>query len=72
MKKQEQGSYTLEAAWIMSIVLSVLCAGILLGYHIFHQELSYIREPAEELDAADLFRQRELLEQGKKLLEEIK
>jgi hypothetical protein len=56
----------------MGIALSLLCAGMLLGYQVFQQTIAYVTTAEDEINAVTLFRQKNLAEQGKTVLEEVK
>jgi hypothetical protein len=64
-----KGSYTVEAAWVMGIALSLLCAGMLLGYQVFYQTIAYVTTAEDEINAVTLFRQKNI---GNAVLEEVK
>lgn len=51
-----RASYSVEAAWIMAISLSILSAAVFLGFDIFSETIRYISQGTDEVDAVQLFR----------------
>ena len=63
-----QGSYTVEAAWIMTISLSIVCASILLGYEVYREVITYAKGSVRQVDPVTLFRAGALLQDWKEWL----
>lgn len=61
MRMRYKGSYTVEAAWLMGLLLSLTCFAMLLGYKVYHNTIAYMAVPVEELEAAEEFRKGERL-----------
>lgn len=51
-----EGSYTVEAAWIMAVSLGILTALILLGYQLFYESLLIADSMGEMVDMVRWFR----------------
>lgn len=54
-----KGSYTVEASWIMSITLCILCATILVAFQVYREVIADVIAPITEIDAVALFYQRD-------------
>ena len=63
MKAYYKGSYTVEAAWLTAILLSITCFAILFGYQTYRRTLEGIARPPEQIEAAQMFRSGERLRQ---------
>lgn len=64
-----QGSYTVEAAWIMALSLSVLTALILVGYQVFYESLLMAESIGDIFDMVTWFRRGAVLSE---ILQEVK
>lgn len=53
-----QGSYTVEAAWIVSISLTVIMSALMLSFSVYHKALEEVemRNKMSEVSAVELFR----------------
>ena len=56
-----KASYTVEASWIMAIIMSILCSAILLSFHIYYETLRSIMDAGKEVDAVKLFQSGEIM-----------
>ncbi len=64
-----KGVYTIEAAWIVSICLSIMAGGMILSVDIFNESVAYIRENrGEDMDAPKIFRE---IAAGKGIFEKL-
>lgn len=62
--------YTVEAAWVMTVCISVVMASILLSFHIYEETLQDLHANTKTVvDAASRFRQVQL---GKELVNQIR
>lgn len=53
-----KGSYTVEASWIMSITLCILCATILIAFQIYQEVIGQVKTPIVQVDTPTLFYQK--------------
>ena len=53
---QLQGSYTVEATWIIAISLSMISALMMVGYDVFRDSIALTNIKVSGVDAVDLFR----------------
>ncbi len=62
-------SYTVEAAWVISICMLIMGSAIILSFRIYDNTLSYVKETsAAEFDAALRFRE---IDAGKDLIDYV-
>ena len=52
-----QGSYTVEAAWILAISFMVIGACIITGYDVFRDSIATVNEKEKDVDVVALFRE---------------
>lgn len=59
-----RGSYTVEAAWILSISLSLMMAAMLLGFSLYRETLKSVslENDMAAISAVSLFRKKDMLE----------
>ena len=53
---QLQGSYTVEATWIIAISLSMISALMMVGYDVFRDSIALTNIKVSGVDTVDLFR----------------
>ena len=53
---QLQGSYTVEATWIIAISLSIISALMMVGYDVFRDSIALTNIKVSGVDTVDLFR----------------
>ena len=51
-----QGSYTVEATWIIAISLSIVSVLIMVGYDVFRDSIALTNIKISGVDTVDLFR----------------
>lgn len=56
-----KASYTVEASWIMAIIMSILCAAIVLSFQIYHATIQDILSTKKEVDSVMLFRSGQMI-----------
>lgn len=53
---QLQGSYTVEATWIIAISLSMISVLMMVGYDVFRDSIALTNIKVSGVDTVDLFR----------------
>lgn len=53
---QLQGSYTVEATWIIAISLSIISTLMMVGYDVFRDSIALTNIKVSGVDTVDLFR----------------
>lgn len=54
-----KGSYTVEAAVIISVSFILFGMAVVLAYELFKESMAYVGQPGMEFDSVRLFRLRE-------------
>ena len=65
-----EGSYTVEAAWIVSMTVIIILFSIQLGFQMYQQTARFIENKCE-LSEIDIVKQFRTIAFGKELYEEI-
>lgn len=58
-----KGSYTVEAAVVISLCFILFSAAIGVTYSVFRETVHYVSEKNEEFDAVGCFRKKEVVEE---------